>query len=218
MAYFLTGTPQLTILKLALESASSLNDTFDRERTYGYVLEDAAEYVDIQSILPFITQCFADHIGVAEFPYYKESLYPHPQALHIIAERFDDKIRLLEIMWPVMDKILRLGYGPFSTFLCTVSPYLNAEWLAKLLIFSSQKADQVTTYPCLRKRWLELSKLSRPEGYEVWCEVIQALHTRPRNEFLEHLSWFTNVIFYLGKEQAIIDTGESVLQIGRWWR
>jgi hypothetical protein len=203
LAYFLEGEQQKTLIELALESASSQKRDRDSEWTCGLVLEDVAEYAP-QSILAHIARYFVDCNKTDDL------VETYQAALNAIARRIDD-MKLLETIWPVAEKLgARCG-----AFICAVSPHLSPEWLAKLVIFSSQRVKMIDyVYPCLCDRWI---RLPRHEAHEVWCKVINTLSTRPRHEFLHHIGWFLEAIVYLGEEQAAADTGEGILEVGRWW-
>jgi len=102
-------------------------------------------------------------------------------------------------------------------FVCAVAPGLDYEWLARFILLIADRGDkkeQLNSYPCLCARWIQLP---RQEAYEVWCEVTHRMAKYPREKMLDQLSYFTEVIAYLGGEQAVIQVGETVFEVSHWW-
>lgn len=102
-------------------------------------------------------------------------------------------------------------------FVCAIAPGLGYEWLAKFILLIADRGDkkeQLNSYPCLCARWVQLPK---QEAYEVWCEVTHGMAKYPREKMLDQLSYFTEVIAYLGGEQAVMQVGETVFEVSHWW-
>jgi hypothetical protein len=203
LAFFLRGEQQRTIIELALITAAK--DFDDAQEACGMVLETVTEVVP-RALLPFIAQSFVDYSKGNELKKrYREALY-------VMASRIEDQMWLLDILWPVVQKL----DSSAGSFIIGASSHLDREWLTKFLIFSFQTFGNRagTAYSNLCDRWLQLP---RSEALMVWNDFLHYLSGRPRHELLYSLSWFSKVIIYLGKQEAAEDTANSILHVSDWW-
>jgi hypothetical protein len=118
-----------------------------------------------------------------------------------------------------IDQALEVAKGineSVEEFVEGVAPALDHERVSQFAIFVMEREENLRAgmYPQLLKRCLELPS---DRAYIVWHDIVKEMQKYPRGRTLNQLSWLAPVIKYLGKDEAVVRVGESIMEVCDWW-
>lgn len=209
LAYYQPPKEQIAMLEEALSLSKTDVDPGEADWLCGLVLQDAAQYVP-ESLLRVIAQSFVD--------YHKGNNWSrvYIEAFEQMIPRIGTNLNLIGILWPLIENLDDYGYPSYASFVETVAPNLNKEYVAKLLILTSEKDTRKSlsdAYVSLRTRW---RGLTQNDAYDIWCSFLCEISSLARADFLDRMQWFSGVVEDLGGQAEVEKVGDAVLEVGRW--
>lgn len=205
---YLPQKGQRDVIEEAFIISMKDHDRNDADWSCGLILQEVAQYAE-DSLLPFVAQCFVK--------YHKRDSLSEPwrDAIMLMAQRIGTRMELIEILWPLIQKMENYS---LAAFIKTVAPNLDRENVIKLLILTSEMDTQndwrlADAYVSLRTRWRELAK---DDGFVIWCDFLHEISVLTRADFLRRIGWFSGVVEDLGGQVAVEQVGDSILEVSQW--
>ncbi len=201
LALFLNGSEKLKALKKSVEAFKYVGGP---EYNIPSILTGIAGYAS-GDLLKYLLQWLND--------------YPCLEPLEKIAPKIVHELELLTQAFNVARKV----NAPAGKFLCALAQSeISGEWVGKSALFIAAHeleerkvyGEKIKSYSCLCKRWVQLPL---QEAYKTWCNVTEEWKKHSQGHVLDQLSELTEVIAYLGGEEAIIQVGQVIDEARHWW-
>ncbi len=200
LALFFSGEQQLALLQ---KSVSAFDFAEFPEYIVPRILNEIAGYAD-DTLIPHLLQWLAR--------------YPVATALGKLAKKVAANQEYLTQCLAIAQDIEE----SIHEFVTNLAPLVTVDWLRRLLLLlieRQNREEQSRSYPALAQAWLTqlANQATYEEAYNLWYNLCSALKKYPRDYTMNQLSYFVDIVAYLGGKQATNACAAAIQDIYTWW-